>query len=59
MNDENKKQIYFFEYKLDGDELREFQSELLKIQDKIMDQILEETGYVEANAVIAQIKAKL
>ena len=59
MNDENKRQIFFFEYKLEGEELREFQEALLGLRDSLEEQLLEATGLDEANEVINRIKAKL
>lgn len=59
MNDENKRQIYFFEYHLRGQELQEFQEALLAIRDDIEEQLLETVGLDEANDVINRIKAKL
>jgi hypothetical protein len=55
MND--KRQIYYIQYQLDGETLRAFQEAFMELQDEVENRTLASSNYREANELIARIKA--
>lgn len=58
MNDKDQN-IYVIQYQLSGQQLRAFQEAFLELQEELIDMVLNESNFAEANQLINRIKSSL